>query len=153
MDCCSPDREVVVEVRRLVVDGRTCARCGDAWDAALHAVRETEGELAGAGTRVRLVERPLPPERIAESNSVLVDGRPVEEWLAGEVSAGTSECPSCSDIVGLPVCCRTYEIAGEPAEALSADAIARAIRRAAGVPEPASARALRVLIVTTPECG
>ncbi|MBC7265404.1 MAG: DUF2703 domain-containing protein [Coriobacteriia bacterium] len=153
MGCCSPDREILVEVKRLVVDGTTCERCGDAWNAAIRAVRSLEGELAGAGVSVRLVERPLPPERIDESNSVLVDGRPVEEWLAGEVTVGVSECPTCSEIVGEPACCRTYEVGGEPVDALDAEAIARAIRQAAAMPEPASPSALRVLIVTTPECG
>lgn len=153
MGCCSPDKEIVVEVKRLVIDGQTCARCGEAWDAALRAVRSLEGELAGAGASVRLIEHPLPPERIEESNTVLIDGRPVEEWLAGEVAVAASECPSCSELVGEPACCRSYEVAGEHAAALSPEVIARAIRQAAAVPEPVTPGALRVLIVTTPECG
>lgn len=153
MGCCSPDREILVEVKRLVVDGRTCDRCQDAWGAALAAVRALEGELAGHGVRVRLVETQLPPERIDESNTVLVAGRPVEEWLAGTVKPASSECPTCGELVGEPACCRSYEVAGEAAEALTADLIDAAIRRAAGVPEPRPIGALRVTIVTTPQCG
>lgn len=153
MGCCSSGQEVVVEVKRLVVGGLTCERCGDAWDAALAAVRSVEGELAGYGVRVRLVETQLPPERIAESNTVLVDGRPAEDWLNGAVRRTDSDCPSCGELIGEPVCCRSYEVAGETAEALTADLIATAIRRAAGIPEPRPIGALRVTIVTTPECG
>lgn len=153
MGCCSPEREVAVEVKRLVVDGQTCERCGDAWDAALAAVRSVEGELAGYGARVRLIETQLPPERIAESNTVLVAGRPAEEWLGDAVRPAESDCPSCADLVGEPVCCRSYEAAGGEMEALSSEVIATAIRRAAGIPEPRPVGALRVTIVTTPECG
>lgn len=153
MDCCSPGREIIVEVKRLVVDGRTCVRCGDSWDAALRAVREVEGDLAGVGIRVRLVERPLPPDLIDESNTIIIHGRPVEEWLAEEIGVGVSACPSCEDLVGGPVCCRTYEVGGKKTEAPTPDVIARAIRRAAATPGLAPARALRVLIVTTSGCG
>ncbi|MDI6712414.1 MAG: DUF2703 domain-containing protein [Anaerosomatales bacterium] len=153
MGCCSPDREVAVEVKRLVMGGQTCERCGDAWDAALAAVRAVEGELAGYGVRVRLIETQLPPERITESNTVLVAGRPAEEWLDGAVLPSDSDCPSCGELVGEPVCCRSYEVAGEEVEALTPEVIATAIRRAAGIPEPRPIGALRVTIVTTPECG
>lgn len=153
MGCCSPEREVTVEVKRLVVDGRTCERCGDAWEAALAAVRSVEGELAGYGVRVRLIETQLPSELIEESNTVLVAGRPAEEWLDGSVRPAESDCPSCAELVGRPACCRSYEVAGEEVETLTADVIAAAIRRAAGVVEPTPIGALRVTIVTTPECG
>lgn len=146
MGCCMNGTEVAVEVRRLVVDGRTCERCGDAWENAVAAVRSLEGELAGYGVRVRLFETRLDPEDLARSNSVLVDGRPVEEWLAGDVRSTETECPSCGELVGEPACCRSYEVAGEEVEALTADVIATAIRRAAGVPEPRPIGARRVTV-------
>ena len=162
-DCCSGSARVLVEVERLVVAGETCERCGDTWTAAEEAVASVRSELARSGFSVDLLERPLPPERIGDSNRVLVSGRPVEDWLGGAVSM--TDCPSCGELVGEPSCCRSYEIGGVASEALSAEDIARAIRIAAGLsPQvaPVSVTSVststapapvHVTLVTSPECG
>jgi len=161
--CCSGGSRVLVEVERLVLAGETCERCGDTWTAAQGAVASVQAELAGIGLSVDLIERPLPPERIGDSNRVLVSGRPVEDWLGGAVSM--TDCPSCGELVGEPSCCRSYEIGGVASDALSAEDISRAIRIAAGlaaqsapVGVPASAavpgsRPVHITLVTSPECG
>ena len=154
---------MLVEVERLVVAGETCDRCGDTWAAAETAVASVQAELAAIGLPVDLIERPLPPERIGDSNRVLVSGRPVEDWLGGAVNM--TDCPSCGELVGEPSCCRSYEIGGVASDALSAEDIARAIRIAAGlVPRSApvgvsasgfaaASGPVHITLVTSPECG
>ena len=161
--CCSGGSRVLVEVERLVLAGETCERCGDTWTAAQGAVASVQAELAGIGLSVDLIERPLPPERIGDSNRVLVSGRSVEDWLGGDV--GMTDCPSCGELVGEPSCCRSYEIGGVASDALSAEDIARAIRIAAGlVPQSApvgvsasgfaaASGPVHITLVTSPECG
>jgi hypothetical protein len=154
--CCSGGARVTVEVERLVVDGETCGRCASTWDAACQAVEMVAAEVAGIGLAIDLHEMPLPPERLADSNRVLVNGRLAEEWLDG--SSGMTECASCGDLVGEPVCCRSYEIDGSATDSLSADDIARAIRRAAGLAAPWASPAgdtasISVVLVTSSACG
>lgn len=156
--CCSPEERIVVEVERVVVDGATCDRCGSTWDAARAAVTAVAGELAGLGVAVDLQDRPLTADRVADSNRVLVNGRSVEEWLGATVVE--NECASCSDLLGEPTCCRAYEFDGVLTESLSAEHIAQAIRRAAGIAPAAAASErgaasalLRVTIVTSDACG
>ncbi|MDF1543122.1 MAG: DUF2703 domain-containing protein [Anaerosomatales bacterium] len=127
--CCSGGTRVTVDVERLVVEGETCDRCASTWDAARQAVEMVAAEAPGIGLAVDLREVPLSPERISDSNRVLVNGRLVEEWLDGVASSS-----------------------------LSAADIARAIRAAAGLAAPSespsgdSPRA-SVVLVTSSECG
>jgi hypothetical protein len=154
--CCSGGARVIVEVERLVVEGETCDRCASTWESALQAVETVAGEVAGIGLAVDLREVPLPPERISDSNRVLVNGRLAEEWLSG--SALMTECVSCGDLVGESVCCRSYEIDGAASDSLSAEDIARAIRQAAGLAAPSGSPAsdpasISVVLVTSSACG
>ncbi|MFU8891972.1 MAG: DUF2703 domain-containing protein [Anaerosomatales bacterium] len=154
--CCSGGTRVTVDVERLVVEGETCDRCASTWDAARQAVEMVAAEASGIGLAVDLREVPLPPERISDSNRVLVNGRLVEEWLDG--SAAMTECASCGDLVGESVCCRSYEIDGLASDSLSAADIARAIRAAAGLAAPSESPSgdsprTSVVLVTSSECG
>ncbi len=156
--CCSPETRISVEVERVMIDGETCERCGSTWDAARAAVAAVVGELAGLGIAVDLHDRPLPADRVADSNRVLVNGRSAEAWLGA--TAVENDCPSCGDLLGEPTCCRAYEFDGEVAESLSAELIAQAIRRAAGIAPTTAAGAhtaagpsLRVTLVTSDACG
>ena len=154
--CCSGGARVTVEVERLVVEGETCERCGSTWEAALEAADMVAAEVAGIGLSVDVNEVPLSPDRISDSNRVLVNGRSVEEWLDG--SAAMTECASCGDLLGESVCCRSYEIDGVTSDSLPVEDIARAIRQAAGLAAPSASPAgdsasLSVVLVTSTACG
>ena len=148
--CCSGPTRVTVEAAFYMQEGETCERCGDTREATRAAVAEATGLLSPAGVVVVLAERELDRSGIAESNQVLVNGRPVEEWLGG--SATESDCPSCADLIGEPTCCRAVEIDGLVSEALSRETIVGAIMTAAGH-APARPGRLAVTIVTGAGCG
>jgi hypothetical protein len=130
-DCCSAPARVLVEFEYLTVDGETCDRCGDTREAVRSAVADARAALPSALAALEFVERELTADRLAESNCVLVNGRPAEEWLGG-VSV-MSDCPSCSDLVGESVCCREIEVDGVRTEAVGRDVVFDAIMAAAGL--------------------
>lgn len=116
-----------VEWRRLLVDGRTCERCGDTGQAVERAVEQARREL---GLDVELSVIALPPERIDESNLVTVNGVPLEVLL-GALPMATA-CDSCGDLTGDAHCvCRAIDLNGRVFEALDEELILRGIRAAA----------------------
>jgi len=149
---------VLVEIEYLAVEGETCERCGDTRGAARQAVADARVLLGSRGLEVELVERPLDAARLADSNRVLVNGLPAEEWLGG--SSAQSDCPSCADLIGAPACCREVEVGGVRTEAIPREVVFDAIMAAAGL-APAGmpgeaccgARVPHVTLVTGPGCG
>lgn len=129
--CCNGPARIVVEFDYLTVDGDTCERCGDTRDAVHAAVSDARSALPSSVAVIDYLERELSPGRIEDSNRVLVNGRPAEEWLGG-VSV-MSDCPSCGELVGKPVCCREVEVDGVRTEAVGRDVVFDAIMAAAGV--------------------
>ncbi len=129
--CCSGPARIVVEFDYLTVGGDTCDRCGDTHDAVRTAVSDARAALPSSVAVIDYLERELSPGRIEDSNRVLVNGRPAEEWLGG-VSV-MSDCPSCGELVGEPVCCREVEVDGVRTEAVGRDVVFDAIMAAAGL--------------------
>ena len=120
---------LVVEWRRLAVEGETCERCEATGENVRAAVEAMGPVLAAQGITLELREVELPPEEIAHSNKVLIDGTLVEDLVGG--TAAVSDCPSCGDLVGAPCSCRTVEVAGQVLEELPEAMIAAAIMTAA----------------------
>ncbi len=126
-------RELRIEWRHLESEGATCERCGDTGAAlgeVLHGLRE---ELLAKGVEVRFTETKFGPDRIGESNLILLDDVPLEQWLSGS-TASENACRSCTEILGTETCCRTVEIDGVTHEAVPAELIRQAVRKAAGIP-------------------
>ena len=128
--CCGgTSKHVTVEFEYLVVEGETCDRCGDSRAGVRAAVADALTMLPQLD--IKLVERELASDRLADSNRVLVNGMPAEEWLGG--TSAISSCESCSDLLSTPVCCREVEVGGVRTEAISRELVLDAIMAAAGL--------------------
>ena len=123
-------KELQIEWRHLESEGETCERCGDTGAALRETLAEMAAELEEKGIEVRFTETRLGAERIEESNLVLLNGVPLEQWLPG-AAASENTCCSCSELLAVDTCCRTVEIEGVTHEALPPDLIREAVRRAA----------------------
>lgn len=105
-----------IEWRHLEVAGSTCERCDDTGKALKAVLAQLSSELASQGHEVRLRETPLGPASLAESNLILLNGRPLDDWLGARTTE--TGCASCGDLVGESVCCRAVEIDGTLHEAI-----------------------------------
>lgn len=107
--------------QRLVTeDKKTCPRCGGTEQELEKAIKE----LKGRGIKVTLEKKALSPAEFKaaplESNRILIDGRPMEEWL--KAGTGSSRCCSeCGDEE-----CRTVESGGQTYETIPAGLIVQA---------------------------
>jgi len=147
--CCSGQKRVLVELEYLVVGGETCDRCGGTREETRAAVLDAAGLLSGVGIAVDLVEREIPPSKIAQSNRVLVNGIPAETWVGGH--AVMTGCSTCEDLVGGgPACCRAIEVNGVQTEVITREVVVDAIMAAAGL---APGHVTKVTLVTAGDCG
>ena len=116
--------ELEVLWQRVTVDAGTCARCGDTGRNVRRAVDELEKLLAPMGVAVQLVEKPLPPFAVAESNRVFLGGQPLEEILGAQVAM--NHCQSCCDLLGAQTDCRVLRLGGRDYEELPSELVVQA---------------------------
>ncbi|MDG4550804.1 MAG: DUF2703 domain-containing protein [Candidatus Contendobacter sp.] len=114
-----------IEWRHLEKDGRTCLRCSDTLQSLQQIVSQLAAECASRGVTVAYRETRLPPERLPESNLILLDGVPLESVLPG-AAASENECRSCGELCGQPSLCRTVTVGGQTFEAIPAALIRQA---------------------------
>ena len=121
----------LVEWKHLDRNGRTCDRCHDTGANLRAVVRKLNTSLRPRGVRFRLKEILLNPDRLAESNSIIIDGRPLEEVLPATHVTNT-ECGSCGDLLGQATDCRAVTKDGRIHETIPPDMIHDALRKVAG---------------------
>lgn len=120
-------KRITIEWRHLETERGTCERCSNT-GAVLESVIE---KLKKDGVEPVFKEVKLDSSRLSESNLVIINGRSVEDLLGAKT--GSSDCPSCSDLVGEQSCCRTVITPDNQVhEALGETLILKAAKRAAG---------------------
>ncbi|WP_078118523.1 DUF2703 domain-containing protein [Thiosocius teredinicola] len=118
---------IEVEWKHLDKSGNTCVRCSDTGEALEEVVQELANECAPCGWKIKLRETKLSKKQISESNSILVNGIPIESILSG-AKAAESHCQSCCEFTGNPTTsCRTVEFQGVSYEGIPAGLIRKAI--------------------------
>ena len=119
-----------VEWKHLEKNGRTCDRCHDTGANLRAVVRKLNTSLRSRRVRFRLKETLLKPTRLAESNSIIIDGQPLETLLpAARVT--TTECGSCAELLGQPTDCRALTKDGKTHETIPAELLHDALRKVA----------------------
>ncbi len=125
-------KKLIIEWRHLESQGRTCDRCSDTGEAVREVVAALKAELADQGVAVSFFETKLGEDRIPESNQLRFNGALLEDLLP-EARAGESSCCSCTELLGVETSCRTVESGTETHEAIPAELIRQAARRAADI--------------------
>lgn len=132
MGCCTPTpRSIVIESTVLRVDDETCDRCSETVDAVRTAAEDLSVSLAPLGVRVTLVEHAATADEIESSNSVMINGRSIEEWLGAE--RVSTDCPSCGDLIGASTCCAAVRIGDTVQESFTVEQVKDAAIAALGV--------------------
>lgn len=109
---------------RLMSEGQTCPRCGATEKEVEQAYRGLEQSLSPLGIKVILEKYELTPEVFkqdpSKSNILLINRRPLEEWLGLKVGQSLC-CGPCGDVE-----CRTLETGGQVYETIPAELIIKA---------------------------
>lgn len=120
---------LTIEWRHLETSGETCLRCSETGKTLQEVIAELREELASRNIEVIFSETKLPADEIAQSNLILINDRPLEDWLP-EARASENICSSCCELLAEEVCCRTIEYDGRTYEAIPEELIRQAVYKA-----------------------
>ena len=104
-------KTVEIEWRRLLQDGATCKRCGDTGEVLRQMVDRLNTKCRPRGVAIVLKAVALDTQHIAESNQLLIDGKPLDP-LQPHIVVRQNECPSRGELRGREAC-RTLEVVGQ----------------------------------------
>ena len=121
-----------IEWKHLDQNGRTCDRCHDTGTNLRTVIRKLNSSLRSRRVRFRFKETLLNADHLTESNSIIIDGQPLEKILPA-TRVTTTECGSCGELLGQATDCRALTKDGRIHETIPADMIQRALRKVAGV--------------------
>lgn len=93
------------------VDRNTCSRCRTTDKNVKKTVQGLQKALKDSGVSVDFRAKKLPLSKLAQSNSVLINGKDVES-LVDKNGANFSACRGCSRIMKSSCECRTYKYRG-----------------------------------------
>ena len=119
-------RTIVIELMRFDKDGKTCTRCEDTAQAVKRIVTKMSALLGNSRTALEFREVPLSSERIDESNSVRINGRELTDILR-ETETEMTECPSCSELTGTEICCRSFIYRGHRHDSITEEMLREGI--------------------------
>ncbi|MFA5747172.1 MAG: DUF2703 domain-containing protein [Candidatus Paceibacterota bacterium] len=119
-------RNLLIQWVHLSVKGETCERCSDTGKNIAQVLGDLKNDPRFKEVDLEFNEMKLPPEKIGSSNEILLNGTPIEKFIAG-ATIGESVCRSCSDLLGEPVNCRTICCGKETMESIPKEVIREAI--------------------------
>ena len=94
------------------VDRNTCSRCRTTDKNVEKTVQGLRKALQETGVAIDFKTTKLPVSRLTQSNSILINGKDVEELVNGRRNTRSSACQGCSKIMKNPCECRTYVYRG-----------------------------------------
>ncbi len=99
----------------------TCERCSLTGGAILGVLEDLQPYFRQKNILARFRETVLPDSQIEESNQVIIDGIPLEEYLSGAEVVQTP-CCSCACITGQDTAeCRAIDYRGDRYEVITPD--------------------------------
>ena len=121
-------QKIKIEWKHFDKEGKTCQRCSKTGKNLIRALKDLKAEFASNRIQVELKETKLPENRMVESNSILIDGVPLED-LISNAEVRKSICRSCSELTKQLVnCyCRTIQHEENAFEEIPVDIIKQAI--------------------------
>jgi len=109
-------------------DGDTCNRCGKTGETIRQVVSKLTPELARHDIDLVYQEKKLEKDAIDQSNIVLLNGIPIEQYVP-DTRVQYTPCDSCSCLTGVDTSCRAVVRNGRVHEDVSREMLIEAIRQ------------------------
>ena len=121
-------RKILIEWKHYDKQGETCSRCNNTGDNVKAAIGTICSEFKDV--KISYKETRLAADKMAESNSIFINGQAIEDLL--EATASENFCHSCTCLSGKGSNCRTIELDGNSYEAIPEELILKALRLVVG---------------------
>jgi len=95
------------------VDRDTCSRCRTTDKNVEKTVQGLRKTLQEEGIAVDFKTKKLPVSKLAQSNSVRINGKDIEELVSGKTGRRSTACYGCSEVLESPCDCRAYIYRGK----------------------------------------
>jgi len=95
------------------VDRKTCSRCRTTDKNVERTVQSLRKAVEESGAKIELKTTKLPVSRLAQSNSVRINGKDIEELVGGKTGRRSTTCYGCSEILDSSCDCRAYAYRGK----------------------------------------
>lgn len=128
----------VVRIEFRYFDRSTCSRCKTTDENVSKTVRNLREALAEEGVKVEFKTVKLPASKLAQSNSILINGTDIEELVNGRKNSRATACKGCCKLLKGPCECRAYAYRGKKYRYIPRAMIREAIRKVIGKNEPGS---------------
>ena len=116
-----------IEWQHIEESGNTCIRCADTGETLEDAITKLAMECKPCGWDIHFKETRLSVDQIKQSNSILFNGKAIEDILP-KAKVAENHCQSCCEFTGdAETYCRTLEVEGTIHEAIPAALIRQAI--------------------------
>lgn len=120
-------KKITIEWLHYDKEGETCTRCNNTGDNIKSAIRIISNDIEFKDVQIDYIETKLEADRMPESNTVLINGLPLEDILNAKPSE--NHCHSCSCLAGKSTNCRTIKFEDKTYEAIPEDLIIDAIKK------------------------
>lgn len=115
-------KHLIIEWKHYDKEGETCTRCNNTGENIQLAIKELPKNV-----KVEYVETKLEAKDMAESNSIVINGKMIEDILG--TAASQNHCSSCSCLSGEDTDCRTIEYKGNSLESIPKEIILAALKK------------------------
>ncbi|MEW6673521.1 MAG: DUF2703 domain-containing protein [Thermodesulfobacteriota bacterium] len=123
-------KQIKIEWKHLDVNGKTCDRCDGTGSELRDLVDSLRKECAPQDVDIILKDIKLTEREIKASNSIFINGVPLEEIIP-ETTVSQTDCPSCGELIGNSACCRTIIHSGKEYETIPRKLIREAVCKVA----------------------
>lgn len=117
---------IIIEWKHFDKEGNTCKRCSDTGISIQTAISELKEELEKKNIGISFKETKLSESEIKESNSIVINGIPIEDLLA-DTKAIETHCNSCCELIGSSINCRALDCNGQTTEDIPVGLIKKAV--------------------------
>lgn len=119
-------KELNIEWMHYDKEGETCTRCNNTGDNIKAVLETMSKDKTDKGIKINYKETILEAKDMPDSNTVLINGKKLEDIL--NAKASENYCHSCSCLAGSGTNCRTIELNDKSYEAIPEELILGAIK-------------------------
>ncbi len=126
-------KNLTIEWKHYDKQGKTCIRCTDTGKSLRQLFTEIGDLPELKDVKISFIETKLSENQMSESNSLLLNGVPIEDLIGATISHNA--CDSCSDLADSDCYCRAVTVENITYESIPVELIKKAVLKVLNAPD------------------